>query len=144
MRYNALHQFRGGSFKAWMLRIVTNCCYDILRVKQRRPRHPSMTWWRTTHSRLIEDPAERPDESLERQQLGELIQAGIATLPDDQRTVVVLSDIEGLSYDEIAAVTSVSLGTVKSRLSRARAKLRDYLLERRELLPDRFRLMDSE
>jgi RNA polymerase sigma factor (sigma-70 family) len=143
--YAALYQFRGGSFKAWLLRIVTNCCYDLLRVKQRRPTTPIDDLVEDDeHSRLIEDSTELPDESVERQELGKLIQAGIATLPDDQRAVVVLSDIEGMSYDEIAAVTSVSLGTVKSRLSRARAKLRGYLLERRELLPGRFRLMDSD
>ncbi len=142
--YAALYQFRGGSFKAWLLRIVTNCYYDLLRVKQRHPTTPIDDLVEDDeHSRLVEDSTELPDESLERQELAALIQEGIATLPDDQRIVVVLSDIEGLSYDEIAAITSVSLGTVKSRLSRARAKLRDYLLERRELLPGRFRLSSN-
>jgi len=143
--YAALYQFRGGSFKAWLLRIVTNCCYDLLRAKQRRPTTPIDDLVEDDeHSRLVEDSAELPDESLERQELAALIQEGIATLPHDQRIVVVLSDIEGMSYEEIAAITSVSLGTVKSRLSRARGKLRDYLLERRELLPGRFRLLHSE
>ena len=142
--FRALHQFRGGSFKAWLLRIVTNCCYDLLRVKQRRPTTPIDDLVEDDeHSRLVEDSTELPDESLARQELAAFIQEGIALLPDDQRTVVVLSDIEGMSYDEIAQVTSVSLGTVKSRLSRARAKLRDFLLERRELLPGRFRLMEE-
>jgi len=58
----------------------------------------------------------------------------------EQRTVLVLSDIEGLSYEEIAEVTLVSLGTVKSRLSRARTKMRDYMLAHREQLPEGFRL----
>ena len=108
-------------------------------MKQRRPTTPIDDLWRTT-STAASRGSRRTPESLERRQLANC--SGGETLPDDQRTVVVLSDIEGLSYDEIAAVTSVSLGTVV-RLSRARAKLRDYLLERRELLPGRFRLMDS-
>jgi RNA polymerase sigma-70 factor (ECF subfamily) len=69
-----------------------------------------------------------------------VIQAGIELLPAEQRIVLTLSDVEGLSYEEIAAVMDTSLGTVKSRLSRARAKLRDFLLEQQELLPKRYRL----
>ncbi len=142
--YRALEQFRGGSFKTWMLRIVTNCCYDQLRVGQRRPTTPLDDLLEDEeHSRLFEDPAELPEERVERGELGDVIQAGLATLPDDQRVVVVMSDIEGLSYEEIAATTAVSLGTVKSRLSRGRAKLRDYLLARRELLPNGLRLRNN-
>jgi len=62
------------------------------------------------------------------------IQAGLATLPEDQRAVLIMCDIQGFAYEEIAAATDTQLGTVKSRLSRARAKLRDYL-KSRELLP---------
>ena len=138
--YRALDQFRGGSFKSWLLRITTNCCYDILRHKQRRPSSPIDDLVENEeHTTLLQADEEEPDDYLERQQLGELIQAGIQTLPEDQRIVVVMSDIEGLSYSEIAEATNVALGTVKSRLSRARAKLRDYLMERRELFPDGFR-----
>jgi RNA polymerase sigma-70 factor (ECF subfamily) len=72
-----------------------------------------------------------------------LIQAGIRTLPMEQRTVLVLSDIQGLSYQEVAEAMDLSLGTVKSRLSRGRAKLRDYLQQQRELLPSRYRLRDD-
>jgi hypothetical protein len=61
-------------------------------------------------------------------------------LPPDQRTVVVLCDIQGMSYEEIAETMSTSLGTVKSRLSRGRSKLRDYLIQNVELLPARYRL----
>ena len=86
------------------------------------------------------DPLEAPSDYALRQELSALIQQGIATLPIEQRTVLVLSDIEGLSYEEVAQAMGSSLGTVKSRLSRARAKLRDFLLERQELLPSRYRL----
>lgn len=139
--FRALHQFRGGSFKAWLLRIVTNCSYDQLRVRQRRP---------TTgiddileddeHSDLVQDRGERPEDRVQRDELGAALQEAIQSLPDDQRTVLILSDVEGLSYDEIAEVTLISLGTVKSRLSRARAKVRDYLQVNRELLPAKYRL----
>ena len=91
------------------------------------------------HSRLLEDDTETPEAYVERQDLNEAIQEGLMTLPEDQRTVVILSDVQGLSYTEIAEATLVSLGTVKSRLSRGRAKLRDYMLAHKELLPSGFR-----
>jgi RNA polymerase sigma-70 factor (ECF subfamily) len=139
--YRALYQFRGGSFKTWLLRIVTNCCYDQLRARKRRPTTPLDDLVEDDeHTRLVEDDREDLGDRMERQELGELIQTGIGTLPPDQRTVVVMSDIQQMTYAEIAEATSVSLGTVKSRLSRGRAKLRDYLMQHKELLPDRFRL----
>jgi RNA polymerase sigma-70 factor (ECF subfamily) len=143
--FKAMSRFRGGSFKAWVMRIVTNACYDQLRARQRRP---------TTslddmegdmdHSPYLLDPSEQPDEFVERQELDRVIQAAILTLPADQRIVLVLSDVQGMNYQEIADSTGLALGTVKSRLSRARARLRDYLLARRELLPARYRLWGDE
>jgi len=76
----------------------------------------------------------------QRHELAALIQRGITTLPDDQRIVLVLSDVQGLSYEEIADATNSNLGTVKSRLSRARAKLREFLQAHGELLPEVYRL----
>jgi RNA polymerase sigma-70 factor, ECF subfamily len=139
--YKALHQYRGGSFKAWLLRIVTNCCYDQLRFHQRRPSTPIDDLVEDDeHSGLLEnDDDERPEDWVARQELGHLIQKGLEVLPPDQRTVLVLADIEGMAYEEIAAVTSVALGTIKSRLSRARAKMRGFLLEHQEQLPTGFR-----
>jgi RNA polymerase sigma-70 factor (ECF subfamily) len=67
------------------------------------------------------------------------LQQAILTLPDDQRMVLVMIDVQGSSYDEAAEALKTSMGTVKSRLSRARARMRDYLRERPELLPDDFR-----
>ena len=143
--YRGIGRFRGGSFKAWLLRIVTNACYDQLRVKQRRPTTSLETL-------LVADPesgpsfaeeGEKPEEYTLRQELSRAIQVGIGTLPADQRVTLVLSDIQGFNYQEIAEITDVSLGTVKSRLSRARARLRDFLLARGELLPAQYRLTDS-
>ncbi len=143
--FKAMRKFRGGSFKAWILRIVTNACYDQLRVKQRRPADSLDDLpVEQDHVAHLRDPAEAPIEAIERQELNRVIQAGIQSLPAEQRVVLVLSDVQGLSYQEIADVADLSLGTVKSRLSRARAKLRDYLQDQGELLPARYRLRDGE
>ena len=144
--YKHLRDFRGGSFKAWLLRIVTNACYDQLRVKQRRPTA-------SLDALLLEpeNPApgvdraapETPQDFAERQELGAAIQRGLDTLPPDQRATVVLVDIEGLSYDEVAHATGANVGTVKSRLSRARATLRDFLVQQAELVPAHYRLQSE-
>ena len=142
--FKAMRKFRGGSFKAWLFRIVTNACYDQLRVKQRRPTDSLDNLpVDQDHVRYLRDEAEAPDEFVERQELNLVIQAGIQALPVEQRTVLVLSDIQGLSYQEVAEATGLSLGTVKSRLSRGRSKLRDYLQQQGELLPSRYRLRDD-
>jgi RNA polymerase sigma-70 factor (ECF subfamily) len=142
--YRSLGQYRGGSFKAWLLRIVTNVCYDQLRNWQRRPATSLEDLvGNSEHVSSLVDEAEQPADYALRQELGRVIQQGIERLPADQRMVLVLSDIEGLSYEEIAQVMETSLGTVKSRLSRARAKLRDFLLAHQELLPNRYRLEDD-
>ncbi len=143
--YKAMKKFRGGSFKACLLRIVTNACYDQLRVKKRRPTS-SLDGLpvESEHSQFLRDESESPDEFLERQELGHFLQHGISALPIEQRAVLVLSDVQGLSYQEVAEIMDLSLGTVKSRLSRGRARLRDFLLERGELLPARYRLKDDE
>ncbi|HHX65268.1 MAG TPA: sigma-70 family RNA polymerase sigma factor [Chloroflexi bacterium] len=138
--FRALPQFRGGSFKTWILRIATNCSYDQLRARQRRPAtsFDDMVG-DDEHNALLTDRSEAPESYVERQQLGRLIQEGLDTLPDDQRVAVILSDIQGLSYEEIAESLNIALGTVKSRLSRGRAKMREYLVARKELLPHEFR-----
>lgn len=145
--YNHLKSFRGGSFKSWLLRIVTNACYDDLRRRKRRPA--------TSLEELMGDetgetgfdlpePTDGPETLLQRREMAALLQRGITTLPEDQRIVLVLSDVQGLSYDEIAEITRSNLGTVKSRLSRARTKLRDYLQAHGELLPENYRLEGSQ
>lgn len=142
--FRALHGFRGGSFKAWLLRIVTNACYDQLRVAQRRP-SSSLDDMSIDpdHSPTLLDHAESPEDYALRQDLGRAIQGGLDQLPPDQKVTVILSDIQGLSYEEIAQATGVALGTVKSRLSRGRARLRDHLRQQQELLPRRYRPIAS-
>ena len=143
--YQAIKQYRGGSFKSWLLRIVTNACYDQLRYKSRRPATSleDMVEEGEDHSEKLVDSDERPEDSLLRGELNDLIQMGINHLPEDQRIILVLSDVQGFSYQEIAEVVGQPLGTVKSRLSRGRQRLRDFLLEQKELLPSQYRLNDE-
>jgi len=143
--YQGISRFRGGSFRAWILRIVTNACYDQLRAKQRRPTASleALLVKDASPGVSFADQKESPEEYALRQELSRVIQAGIQTLTPEQRVALVLSDVQGLSYQEIAEVMRVSLGTVKSRISRARAKLRDYLRQQGELLPSRYRLKDK-
>jgi RNA polymerase sigma-70 factor (ECF subfamily) len=139
--YRALESFRGGSFRSWLMRIVTNTCYDQLRA-QKRQRTDSLDDFPVEEEFVTQliDGRESPDQFVERQELSELIEAAIASLPDDQRTVLVLCDIHGYAYEEIAEMTGVAMGTVKSRISRARGRMRDYLQARHsELLPAAFR-----
>lgn len=139
--YRNLRSFRGGSFRSWLLRIATNACYDSLRARKRRPAvslEASADDEDAASPLQVPDPAESPDDTALRRELAGAIQEGLASLPDDQRAVLVLSDIEGLSYEEIASVTGTNLGTVKSRLSRGRSRLRD-VLRAGELLPARYR-----
>jgi len=139
--YRKLHQYRGGQFRSWLLRIVTNSCYDMLRSKARHPttsldnmvvEQESSTW--------LLDPAESVEQQVLRQEVADFLQEAITTLPPNQRIAVTLCDVEGLDYQEISDVTGWALGTVKSRLSRGRAKLREYIsAQRPELNPVRRR-----
>jgi RNA polymerase sigma-70 factor (ECF subfamily) len=142
--YRALSSFKGGLFKSWLLRIVVNTCYDILRVQQRYTSEPieddpGAESDESHSAHQLVDSSESPDSYVERMELSSYIELGIRNLPPDQRLVLVLCDIHGYSYEEIAEIAGFPMGTVKSRISRARAKLRDYLLEHPELLPSSFR-----
>lgn len=143
--YKALHTFHGGAFKPWLLRIVTNTCYDYLRARKRKPTNSLDDAIESgSHQLRFRDSSEGPEDYVERRELNGIIQWAVEQLSEHQRAVVVLVDIEGFSYEETAAILSVSLGTVKSRLSRARAKLRDILQAHQELLPTRYRTPITE
>jgi RNA polymerase sigma-70 factor, ECF subfamily len=138
--YRALDTFRGGSFKSWLMRIVTNTCYDVLRARQRR-KIESLEDLPVENEYVpaLTDTRESPQQYVERQELSVLITTAIQDLPEDQRVSIVLCDVEGYSYEEIAEITGVAIGTVKSRISRARGRVRDYLIRYPELLPAAFR-----
>jgi RNA polymerase sigma-70 factor (ECF subfamily) len=130
--YDAIAKFRGGLFRSWMLRITANASYDILRRAQRRPT--------TTLPDPDEGEAELPDlaavnpvAEAARTELYYHLEIALRRLPEDQRTAVVLCDVYGMDYNEVAATTASALGTVKSRIHRGRLRLRELLAEHREL-----------
>jgi RNA polymerase sigma-70 factor (ECF subfamily) len=138
--YRAIGDFHGGSFKSWMMRIVVNTCYDELRSLQRRAADSLDDLAEDgEHTPYLVDRRESPQAHVERMELSALIELGIRLLPIEQRTVLVLCDVHGYAYEEIAEITELPMGTVKSRINRARTKLRDYLLQQPELLPSTFR-----
>ena len=140
--YQSIERFQGGSFKSYLMRTVSNKCYDELRRRKRRPAASFEDFGEMDEEAnpALVNGGESPEEYVKRQEMAHVIQAGIETLPPDQRITLVLRDVQGLSYQEIAQATDVALGTVKSRLARARGGLRDYLREQEELLPARYRL----
>ncbi len=131
--YRYLDRFHGDSFRSWLTRIALNAATDVLRYRKRRPADPYPEW---------EDDSWQPpageDASPERQALrrnaGRVLSAAMARITADQRTAIVLYDVEGYDYQEIADMTGVSLGTVKSRIHRGRLALRGILADDLELL----------
>ncbi len=139
----------GSSFRAWLLRIVSNMACDHWR---RIQRHPSESldiltdeeepYAANIQSALVATQQdENPEAYILSQEVQEMIAQCLQELPLEQRVAVVLCDIEGLSYEEIATTTQTSLGTVRSRIARGRARLRGYLEQHRELLPRQYRLL---
>lgn len=147
--YRNLSTYRGGSFRAWVLRMVTNTCYDELRRRKRRPTVP-LEPVDDESSEEIENPAWMADDSpgpeneVETHELESAIQNCLIGLPDEFRAVIVMIDVQGMDYQEASQVIGAPLGTVKSRLARARLRMRDCLRGARELLPAQFRLDDEE
>ena len=130
--YRAIGSYRGGVFRSWLLRITANASYDIMRRAQRRP---------TT---VLPDPDEgapelpdahavNPVAEATKSELYRHLEVALRLLPPDQRTAVVLCDVYGMDYNEVAATTRSALGTVKSRIHRGRLRLRELMAEHREL-----------
>jgi len=142
--FRSINSFRGGSFKAWLLRTVTNACYDELRRRKRRPTTPlepeTEDGDEMESPRWLADPTASPEEQFDQAELEHAIQHCLDRLPMDFKTVVVMADIQGLDYNEVAQAAKVPLGTIKSRLARARLRLRECLQAFAELLPAAFRL----
>jgi RNA polymerase sigma-70 factor (ECF subfamily) len=142
--FHHIGSYRGGSFRAWLLRIVTNACYDELRRRKRRPTVPleplDEDGEEVESPRWMIDPSELPEDRLERAELQRAIQHCLDNLPVDFRATVVMVDVQGLDYFEAAQAIGKPIGTIKSRLARARLRLRDCLQGFTELLPAGFRL----
>ncbi len=141
--YRNIQSFRGGSFKAWLMRVVINACYDELRKSKRQPLvsidDDSREDSTDPVERGLSDPSPTPQEISEIRELNQAVQHCLQDLPPDFRTVAVLADVEELDYEEISRITGNPLGTVKSRLARARQKLRGCLQGFWELLPPAIR-----
>ena len=130
--WQGLVSFQGGSsFSTWVYRLATNLCIDYLRRQRRRERVEPVVSLDDADSGWAE-PADRdsdPQLVLERSERGRALARGLAKLPDWQRQVLVLRELSGLSYQEISSALDIDLGTVKSRIARARLNLRKILLE---------------
>ncbi len=130
--YRAIGSYRGGIFRSWLLRITANASYDILRRAQRRPSSPLPD--PDDGAPELPDPgAVNPLAEATTSELYRHLEVALRRLPEDQRTAVVLCDVYGMDYNEVASMTDSALGTVKSRIHRGRLRLRELLADHREL-----------
>ena len=130
--YNSLQSFRGDSkFSVWLYRIVSNVCLDFLRSKNRRPTVSlSVEDDDGEDTQLdVADESQSPELLLDRKLTRESVRRGLDSLPPDYRQILLLREIQGLSYDEIAQALSLEVGTVKSRIFRARKRLCTFLID---------------
>ena len=144
--YRSVDRMRGGKLQSWLFRIASNSCIDELRRRQRRPQ---LSLDAPVAADDDDRPLDLPDTAAGPEALtlsGEVcdaLQQELLTLPADQRLAVILCDVEGLSYEEIAESMRSSIGTVKSRISRGRSRLREALKARPELFGDLIRHADK-
>ncbi|MDQ3447638.1 MAG: sigma-70 family RNA polymerase sigma factor [Chloroflexota bacterium] len=133
--YRNLHRFHGDSFRSWITRIALNAATDILRVRKRRPADPYPEWedesWQPPA-----DESEGPERAAMVRSRDAALAAALQRVTPDQRAAILLYDIEGYDYQEIAEMQGVSLGTVKSRIHRGRLALRDLLTPQMDLFRD--------
>lgn len=127
--WKSVGQFRGGNVRGWLMRIAINRAYDVLRSQKRRPTssldaldYEPVPEWSTSAAKT-----EDPDAFSARRELADVLEQVLARLPEDQRTALLLVDLQGFSYEEAAGIMSVAPGTIKSRISRARARMREEL-----------------
>lgn len=135
--YKSIGNFRGEStFSTWLYRIVTNVCLDELRKRKKNSTIPlEMNIETEKGNAVLELSAEKetPEDIYEQVEKKHMIQSAISSLADDYKTVIILRDVQGFSYEEIATMLNCSLGTIKSRINRARNLLKDKLRHQLEL-----------
>lgn len=127
--YSSIQSFRGDSkFSVWLYRLTTNICLDFLRSETRKS-HTSLTYTEEDDEKELEIPDERfsPQTQVERQELREAVRRGLDKLMPDFRAILLLREVDGLSYEEIGSALDLEVGTVKSRIFRARKKLCEIL-----------------
>ena len=130
--YNSLQSFRGDSkFSVWLYRIANNVCLDFLRSRSRRPAISLSTEDDDGEETQLDiaDESQSPEQLLERSLTRDAVRRGLDALPPDYRQILLLREIQGLSYEEIAAALGIESGTVKSRIFRARKRLCTFLIE---------------
>jgi RNA polymerase sigma-70 factor (ECF subfamily) len=128
-----LDTFRGANFRPWLMRIAANACTDELRRRGRRPAVSLDAPAPGSEEPIdVPDPTAGPETEALRGEQQTTVQAALLRLPDDQRLAVVMCDIQGYAYEEIAVAMRTSIGTVKSRIARGREKLRGLLASERE------------
>lgn len=127
--WRAIEGWQGGQVRPWLIRIATNRCYDMLRSQSRRPATSldAEPFEIEPHWTSQSDTPEDPEHFAARVDLSAHLERALASLPDDQRLAIILADVHGLDYGEVAQVVGVAVGTVKSRISRGRGRLRDIL-----------------
>lgn len=130
--YRNLARFHGDSFRSWLTRIALNAATDVLRLRKRRPVDPYPEWEDDAWQPPAPD-TDSPEHTALANARGRALTQALALITEDQRTAIVLYDVEGFDYQEIADMTGVSLGTVKSRIHRGRLALRDVLGDAMEL-----------
>lgn len=142
--FRRFHTFRGDSLKSWLARVVVNASYDELRKKRRQHSVPleqlNAEGDEIESSSWLVDPQADPEIQYESSELENAIQSSLAKLPAVYRLMLVLVDIEGMSYEEAAQAAGIPVGTVKSRLARARVQMQKSLQSSGELLPVSYRM----
>ena len=142
--FRHIRSFRGGNFKSWLARVTVNASYDELRRGRRHNGIPLELF--TSEGDEVEspdwmrDPTSGPEDRAEQSELQMALHGCIKSLMPDYRLMVILVDMEGMSYEEAAYVAHVPVGTVKSRLSRARIQLRNSLQSYQNLLPATYQM----
>lgn len=137
--WRGLSSFQGNSsFSTWVYRLASNACIDFLRKRKRRQQGESPHSLDDEEAPLSEpaDPRGSPEEELERRELRRAVERGLQALPDHHRQVLVMRELSGMSYQEIGAVLDLDLGTVKSRIARARLALKKFLVQEGNFSPE--------
>ena len=126
--WQGLPHFQGdSSFSTWLYRLTNNVCIDFLRREKKRKGDASLDDEERDFASALTDPSPTPQRALEQQELQQAVIDGLARLSEDHRQVLILREINGLSYEEIGRVLDLTPGTIKSRIARARLALANFL-----------------